>query len=673
MMLSEPIKESMLPDQTCQRLTLAQVQLATNNFDQALVIGGGGFGKVYKSLSNFGSSINEVAIKRLNSSSSQGVNEFEAEVKILSKLRHGNLVPLIGYCSEGKEMVLAYEFMPNGTLEKHLKRRDTELSWLQRLKICIGAARGLDYLHTGTSTQHGVIHRDVKTSNILLDPNFDAKISDFGLAKVGAINQTQTHVSTLVKGTFGYMDPCYFCSGKLTRKSDVYAFGVVLFEVLSGKQAVDPTLDEDQWSLAVWAQDHFKAGKLNDIINHKLIGQVSKRGLKEFASIAVQCLHIQPKRRPTMAEVVVKLESILTEERVILDSGVEDDGNFFDKVRYFFIGKADLIPAHADGSKSKISAQHIRKTNNQSLRAFTYAELVRATNNFKDEFSICSHEPIYKGWVDELTYAPADAGVGLAMYVVTRDIGTSKLDLKSEEFNHPNLVKLLGYYLNGHELSCVYELNPSLDKLLFEEPGTTSLSWAARLKIAVGAANGLSFLHKKGHPAYSQFKTTCITVDADYNARLWDFDVENLFLALDSYSFKMDAHYSAPEWFRYQADVILEDINIEPHGKPGFGVECEIYSFGVVLLEILTGMKVFDRNRPQGKQNLVKWATPLLAHEANLGMIMDPQLLDSCNDPPKGAFMLAQLITNCLQPVKDKRPLMENILQVLRQCYQETI
>ncbi|KAI3677042.1 hypothetical protein L1987_86660 [Smallanthus sonchifolius] len=609
-----PIKETnssfILPDQTCQRLTLAQIELATHKFDEALVIGSGGFGKVYKSLTKFGS-VNEVAIKRLHSTSTQGADEFEAEVKILSKLRHGNLVPLIGYCNEGKEMVLAYEFMPNGTLEDHLHRGVTELSWLQRLRICIGAARGLDYLHAGTSTQHGVIHRDVKTSNILLDSNFAAKISDFGLAKVGTINQTRTHVSTLVKGTFGYMDPCYFHSGQLTRKSDVYAFGVVLFELLSGKQAVDPTLDEDQWSLAVWAKDHFKEGRLNEIINHRLMGQISKKCLKEFTSLAAHCLHSQPKQRPTMAEVVVKLESIMSRERGNIGSGV-DDGRFFNKVRYFFTSKADLKPAHAEGNKadlmpthaegsqSEISAEYLQKSYNPSIRTFTYAELVSATNNFNDEeSSTCSHETIYKGWVDELTYAPTKPGVGLAMYVRTRHIGTSKLDLKPEEYNHPNLIKLLGYCLNKQELSCVYELTPdmSLDKLLFEERGRTSLSWVARLKIA------------------------------DYNARLQDFEVDKSFVAHGSYSFEMDAHYAAPEWFRYQADVKLE----------GFGVQSEIFSFGVVLLELLTGMKVFDRKRREGKQNLVKWATPLLAHVANLRMILDPQLLDN-NHPPKGAY-----------------------------------
>nr|XP_043629844.1 receptor-like protein kinase FERONIA [Erigeron canadensis] len=308
----------MLPEQTCRRFTFAEIKVATENFHDTLVIGYGGFGKVYRCRSKEIGLASEIAIKRLDSKSSQGAGEFEAEVEVLSKLRHGNLVPLIGYCNEGEEMILAYEFMPNGTLDDHLhKDNRTDISWLQRLKICIGAARGLDYLHTGTATRYGVIHRDVKTSNILLDANFDAKIADFGLAKVGPINQTRTFVSTGLKGTFGYMDPCYSNSGKLTRKSDVYAFGVVLFEVLCGKKAVDPTLDEEQWSLAVWAQDKIKKGKLSQLIDSRLVGQISKRCSKDFISIAGQCLHNQPKIRPTMSEVVVKLESIMSKQRKV--------------------------------------------------------------------------------------------------------------------------------------------------------------------------------------------------------------------------------------------------------------------------------------------------------------------------------------------------------------------
>ncbi|XP_071737045.1 uncharacterized protein [Rutidosis leptorrhynchoides] len=681
------------PDQTCQRFTLVEILSATNNFDESLVIGRGGFGKVYKCISKIGL-VDQVALKRLQTTSNQGAREFEAEIEVLSKLRHGNLVSLIGYCNDGKEMVLAYEFMPNGNLHDHLHKTGTDLSWLQRLKICIGAARGLDYLHTGTSTQHGVIHRDVKSSNILLDANLSAKISDFGLTKVGPINQTQTFVSTEVKGTFGYMDPSYFFSGHLTRKSDVYAFGVVLFEVLSGRQAVDRSIDEDQWSLALWVQNQIKQGKINQIIDPRLIGQVSKKSLKEFASIAGQCLHNQPKKRPTMAEIVFKLDSILLQERNTSDS-VGDEVNIINRLRNFFSVKAESMMVAPGGS-----AQHVQKNNDQGVRVFKYAELARATHYFEYKLT----ETIYEVWMDENMLAPTDHGVGLAMHVRKKHIhGTSQLHLKANEFNHPNLVKLVGYCLNEQELYCVYELNtdPSLERRLFQQEGKTSLSWVARLKIAVGVAQGLSFLHQRNQPAYRQFKTSLILVDSENNARLSDYEVENTYVAIGSYSLGIyTTVYAAPEWFQYQADKFDGDFTrsyrldkfdghltqkrshrldkfdgyftqTQSHWlKDGFCLKSEIYSFGVVLLEILAGVQGYDVNRPYGKQNLVKWATPLLPDRENLRMIMDPQLLDN-DHPPKGAFKLALLISKCLQRYQEQRPSMEQILQVLYECYLE--
>ncbi|KAL7607106.1 hypothetical protein Lser_V15G20198 [Lactuca serriola] len=637
----------MLPDQTCQRFTLSEIQSATQNFDEALVIGRGGFGKVYK-CSKIGSMSN-VAVKRLHSMSLQGANEFEAEVQVLSKLRHGNLLSLIGYCNEEKEMVLVYEFMPNGTLEDHLSSPDLSLSWLQLLKICVGAARGLDYLHMGTSTQHGVIHRDVKTSNILLDANFAAKISDFGLAKVGLIDRT--HVSTAVKGTFGYMDPCYFYTGKLTTKSDVYAFGVVLFEVLSGRKAVDSTLDEDHWGLAGWVQHKIKEGKLNRIIDPRLIGQVSRKCLKEFAKVARYCLHTKPKQRLTMAEVVVKLESILSQETEIANSIVGEEG-FIYKLRSLFTGKVHT---------------GIKWTTDQTCRTFTYAELASATNDFMEEvISPTLNEAIYKG------YAPTENGVGLAMYVRRIEILLYQT-VELKRFNHHRFVKLLGYCSKKEELFCVYEFihGKSLARYLYGEPGTTLLSWDARLNIAIGACEGLLYVHKKNQAAYSQFKTSHILVDTNFNARLSDF-------AFDTYVFHMDRYYAAPEWFRYRADRFdtSEETYDILHGlspTDDFAMKNEIYAFGVVLLEMLTGMKVYDEERPVGKEDFVKWAIPLLADEVNLRMIMDPQLHQHNDFPPKGAFKLAQLLSTCLHPEKDKRPSMEDILQVLNHCYQKEI
>ncbi|GKD13144.1 mitogen-activated protein kinase, conserved site-containing protein, partial [Tanacetum coccineum] len=295
----------------CPHFPFTEIQTATQDFNEKLLIGQGGFGKVYKgTMKNATRTI--VAIKRLDSSSAQGATEFWAEVDMLSMLRHCNLVSLIGYCNENKEMILVYEYISNGTLEDHLHKLRTPLSWLQRLKICIGAARALHYLHTGTGTQQGVIHRDVKSSNILLDKKWVAKLSDFGLSKISPIDTPLTFVNTLIKGTFGYFDPEYFFTGRLTRKSDVFSFGVILLEVLCRKRAVDKSLDDEQWGLVGWAQHFLRGGNFKEIVDPDLRGQVLSRCLNDYAKIVDGCLHSRPKLRMTMAEVVFGLESILS-------------------------------------------------------------------------------------------------------------------------------------------------------------------------------------------------------------------------------------------------------------------------------------------------------------------------------------------------------------------------
>ncbi|KAK8946248.1 Receptor-like protein kinase HERK 1 [Platanthera guangdongensis] len=303
------------------QIPFADVITATRNFDEKLVVGSGGFGKVFAGVLPDGT---KVAVKRGMPGYKQGFPEFQTEIVVLSRIRHRHLVSLIGYCDEQSEMILVYEYMEKGTLRNHLYGSDLpSLSWKQRLEICIGAARGLHYLHTGYS--QSIIHRDLKSTNILLGEKFVAKVSDFGLSRLGP-SVGETHVSTGVKGTFGYFDPEYFKIQKLTEKSDVYSFGIVLFEVLCARPAI-----RDNVNLAELALHWQRKGKLEKIVDPKLEGDISENSLRKFGETAAKCLADYGVDRPSIGDVLWNLEYALQLQETQLSREPFEDSAILDE------------------------------------------------------------------------------------------------------------------------------------------------------------------------------------------------------------------------------------------------------------------------------------------------------------------------------------------------------
>ncbi|KAI5432364.1 putative receptor-like protein kinase At5g39000 [Lathyrus oleraceus] len=327
---------STLPSHLCRYFTIAEIRAATNNFDDVFIIGVGGFGDVYK---GYVDGATPVAIKRLKSGSQQGENEFLNEIELLSQLRHNHLVSLIGYCNDGAEMILVYDFMQRGTLREYLYGSDSgnePLTWKQRLEILLGAARGLHYLHAGA--KHTIIHRDVKTTNILLDEKWVAKVSDFGLSKVGPTGTSMTHVSTVVKGSLGYLDPEYYLRQRLTLKSDVYSFGVVLLEVLCARPPLIRTLDKKNVSLVVRFQRCYNEGVIiEEMVDPFIKDSITDECLRCYCQMALSCLHDDGSQRMSMSDVVGALEFALqlemtqekekSEQRIQYPKFASDDGS----------------------------------------------------------------------------------------------------------------------------------------------------------------------------------------------------------------------------------------------------------------------------------------------------------------------------------------------------------
>jgi serine/threonine protein kinase len=439
-------RANILPSGACRQFSLAEMKFATNNFDKSLLVGEVGSGRVYCGQIN-GRKTN-VAIKCIDNYDpncpQRIVNDFYTEIEMMSKYQHRHLVPLIGYCIEEDAMILVYDYMASGNLHDQLHgEQKPPLTWRQRIEICIGAARGLHYLHE----QH-IIHRDLTMKKILLDEEWVAKITDLSLSRTG------TSVETLVAGTVGYLDPEYCHTSVVTEKSDVYSFGVVLLETLSAQHPYDSICQVEQ-GLSRWALG-CKEGNLDQIVDPYLMGKVNLWSLNKFVEIVLRCVAPKGIDRPSMGDVISDLEHALQwQERADASEC------------------ASILPSRL-------------------CRQFWLAEMEAATNNFDKSLLIDSglFDQVYSGKIDGVAITLVDV---THVYNVCTFHGLIEITSK---LVHGHLVPLIGYCDEQDMMLLVYEYvaGGNLSEHLY---GTRKppLNWIQRMEICIGVARGLCYLH----------------------------------------------------------------------------------------------------------------------------------------------------------------------------------
>ncbi|KAM0004803.1 putative protein kinase RLK-Pelle-CrRLK1L-1 family [Helianthus debilis subsp. tardiflorus] len=581
-------------------IQLKDIKAATNNFSDK-PIGNGGFGTVYKGeLLLPDGRRRMVAFKRLNRKFGQGDVEFWKEITTLSELSHENLASLLHFCKEGDERILVYEYVSRQSLDNYLDK--ASLTWIQRLHICIGAARGIAYLHDPKKTQRRILHRDIKSSNILLDEKWTAKVSDFGLSKVTPANQTRSYLVSNVAGTHGYCDPEYHATGILSKECDVYSFGVVLFEIMCGRLCCEVEKD-----------------KLICILVHTWTNRCDE-------AIARRCLNRDHKERPNMIEVVSELEVALHHQQNPMKHEVSETKM---PTSYGFVEEFDHL---------KVRLEDIKL----------------ATNNFSDDNLIGrgGFGKVYKG---ELCLPGGQRMVGFKR--LDRRLGQGNVEFFNEisvlsRYKHENLVSLLKICNEGDELILVYNYaaRGSLDRYL----NAPSLTWAQRLKICVGVAHGIIFLHDPGDThavLHRDIKSSNILLTEDWTAKVSDFSLSKIGPANQPRTFLVSNTVGTPGY----CDPL--------YFETGFlSKESDVYSFGVVLFELMCGKLCFEYSNGHLSQILVnKWRR--CYEEKRLDEIIFSDLKEQMDSCLLSTF--ASIAYQCINKCREERPTMADVVKML--------
>ncbi|KAL7616058.1 hypothetical protein Lser_V15G01727 [Lactuca serriola] len=549
------------------KISSHDIGVATDNFSQTQCIGEGGYGKVYKAeLEHFdGKNSLEidgnnkcdlpkirstVAIKCLfKRNDTQAEEGFSAEIHTLTSCKHPNIVSLLGFCDEeGSDLILVYEYVSNGSLDDHLRSYDkmNSLKWEQRLQICLDIAQGLNYLHT----EQSIIHRDIKSGNILLDDNLVAKIADFGLSKISPLSQQASYLETNVAGTNVYLDPEYEKTCKLKKASDIYSLGVVFFEVLSGSLAyAQAYTNKNDKGLAPFVRQHFQKGTQKDMLDSKIMEEFDENiftlskgpnqdSLETFLDIAYRCLAETHKKRPKIGIVVEKLKNAL----------------------------------------------QLQKNQKDNLQ-ISLEDIKLSTNDFSNNNRIGrgGFGRVYRGEVTSIDGRQTN----IAAKRLDTAGGQGETEFLTEleillEYKHRNVIGLVGYCNQPGEKIIVYEYasKGSLDWHL----GNKDLTWRKRLEICIDIACGLDFLHGGGATQevvmHRDIKSPNILLGEDWKAKISDFGLSSITSVNEDVIDNAcgTKGYCDPQ---YLADGVFKKAS-------------DIYSFGVLLFEILCGRLMFE-------------------------------------------------------------------------------
>ncbi|KAJ0736309.1 putative protein kinase RLK-Pelle-LRR-I-1 family [Helianthus annuus] len=603
--------ENQIENKDNLRIPLEDIKRATQNFHNDNLIGVGGFGKVYKGDLQDGDGFKTIVAKRLDTRFGQGEQQFLSELQILLEYKHENVIGLLGYCDENDEKVIVYEYASRGSLDRYLN--DASLTWVKRLNICIDVARALDFLHGGVGRQAKVIHRDIKSENILLNYDWKAKLVDFGLSLISPLNPETDYVIDHACGTRGYLDPLYRHLGFLTRESDIYSFGVVLFEMLCGRSTFEVHKHEGHY-LPDFIKNRFQEGNHDEVVFEPIREQIAPKSLVTFQKIAYQCLHHEREKRPTTKEVLMQLKKALEFQNMEL-------------------------------TMTKLAHLQI-----------PLKYVVKATNNFH-------HDNIIRQGGFCTAYKGRLLRLGRVMQIVAKrfDFKHAEGDLEFlmkismlSDLKHKNIVSFIGFCHEKDEKIIVttYEANGSLRHYLHDP----NLTWTQRLRICTSVARALSFLHYDEERDYAiihcNINSDTILLDENWEAKLSGFE----------FSIKQVVYYKDQVYLGEQIGKMgYMDPAIEKTG--GVTHKSDVYSFGVVLFEILCGRNAFIENEAN------RFLAPLAKYHYENRTLEDVIHPDLWNQMfPQSLVRYSKAAYSCLNDERADRPDMNHIVNQLEKA-----